>query len=294
MKIKLILLVIFALLSGHIFLTKISAAKLASESDTVGKDPVNSPSIKQTTIDQIEPLIFNPRARGQDEEYTGTGVAAGTFGPGECPDIEPPLTAFVPGDGETSFRSTTAKADPTFWFYVPSPSNSQLSAEFKLMLIDNTTKEPVGEPIFDNKEYKLEPTDEKLTDIFRIQIPKALEFDKNYYWSFTIVCDPNRRDSDIYVDGYVTRVRETETETETFNQSEVLATEQKAIFYADNGLWHETLTTLIEGICPQDNQKAKSLITKLLESESVGLESSAEQYVKTILSSRYCNPNSSQ
>ncbi len=293
MKIKFILLVIFALLSGDIFLTQISTislAKLASESDTVGEDLVNSRAIKQITIDKIE---FNPRARGEDEEYTGTGVAAGTYGPEECPYIEPSLTAFVPGNEDTdtneqtSFRSTTAKADPTFWFYVPSPSNSQLSTEFKLMLINETTKDPVGEPIFYNKD-KLEPTEEKLTDIFRIQIPTVLEFGKNYYWSFKIICDPNQRDLDLIVDGYVTRIQT----RQEFNSSEGTATEQKAIFYAKEGLWHETLTTLIEEICPQDNQKAKSLITQLLVSEYVNLASSAEQYVTTILSSKYCNPNS--
>ena len=293
MKIKFILLVIFALLSGDIFLTQISAisiVKLASKSDTVEKDPVDGISIKQTTSDEVESWISNLKAKGEDEEYTGTGVAAGTYGPGECPDIQPPLTAFVPGDRGTSFRAKTAKADPTFWFYVPSPSNSQLSAEFKLMLIDDTTKEPVGEPILD-KEYKLEPTDEKLTDIFRIQEPTDLEFDKNYYWGFTIICDPNQRDSDLTVDGYITRIQA----RQEFNSSERATKEQKAIFYAKEGLWHETLTTLIEEICLQDNQKAEVLITELLKSDDVvGLKSSAEQYVQTILSSKYCNISNSQ
>ena len=265
MKIKLNLLVILLLLSGDILLAH-------------------------------ELFIFKPRSRGEDEEYIGISVAGGSYGSGECPYVEPSLTAFVSGNKDTdtneqtSVRSTTAKADPTFWFYVPSPSSSQLSAEFKLMLIDDTTKEPVGEPIFDNKEYKLEPTDEKLTDIFRIQVPTVLEFDKNYYWGFRIICDQNRRDLDLTVDGYVTRVQA----RQEFKSSEGAATEQKAIFYAREGLWHETLTTLIEEMCPQDNQKAKSLITQLLESEYVNLANSAEQYVNTILSSRYCNPNSLQ
>ena len=298
MTTKLTSFVTFALLSGSIILSQISAisgAKLTSDRDVVAKDSVHSPSIKQTPINEIKPLIFTPRARGEDEEYTGTSVAGGTYGPGECPDLEPPLTAFVPGDGETktSFRSTTAKAEPTFWFYIPSPSKSQLSAEFKLMLIDDTTKEPVEEVIPNEKyrgKYELDPNEKKETDIFPIKIPTVLEFDKNYYWSFKIICDPNRRDSDIYVDGYITRIRP----RQELNPSEVAATKQKALFYAREGLWHETISTLIEEVCPQDKQEAKSLITQLLASKYVGLASSAEQYVKTILSSKYCNPHSSQ
>lgn len=264
MKIKLTLsvtlFVIFALLSSDIVLTQI-------------------------------PLIFTPRARGEDEEYEGTQVAAGTYGPEACPDIEPSLTAFVPGDGKTktSFRSTTAKSEPTFWFYIPSPSNSQLSAEFRLVNY-NTGKD------IHNQTYNIQPTDRAQTDIFQIRLsPEVLkEFNTNYYWSFRIICNPNQRDLDLLVDGHITRVQE----KNECDLSRVPAREPedifdaKAICYAQQGLWHETLTTLISKLCPLDQEKAELRMNQLLQPE-LG-EKWVEQYVMTIRNSRYCKPNSSQ
>ena len=121
------------------------------------------------------------------------------------------------------------------------------------------------------------------TGIFRIQLPSVLEPDRNYYWSLKIICDPNRRDLDDYIDGYVTRVKVTSSPIGT-------TPEQRAAYYAKNGLWHETLTTYIEDVCPQNAQAAKSRISSELSSPNVGLEKYTVRYTRAII--EYCNPNS--
>ncbi len=272
MTIKFILSVMFALLSGGIFFSPVFAilvTKLASDNYAVAKDAANN--ISQTTIYKGEPAIFQPRGRIQNEKYKGRMVGAPISASGGCPYTEPPpLTAFVPGNGVTSFRSRTAKPDPIFWFYIPYPSDFDLPVKFELRDENGT--------IVSSPEEQL-----KKTGIVRVQLPKKLELDKNYYWSLKIICNQNRRDLDIYVDGFVTRVKAT--------SSPIGKTpEQIASFYALNGLWHETLTTLIEDVCPQNPQIARSSITAILKSEFVGLERYAEHYATSLIG--YCNPNS--
>lgn len=261
MTIKLTLSVVFALLSGGIFLENYTGAKDAAH------------NISQSPINEDEISIFQPRARSEDEKYGGRMIGAPTFASGGCSDTEPPpLTVLVPGNGEETFRSITAKPDPMFWFYIPYPSDSNLPAKFELRQENNTT-------------VWVQEDQLSIKGIFRIQLPEKLELDKNYYWNLKIICDQTRRDLDIYVDGYVKREKATSSPPN-------ITPEQIASFYAQDGLWHEALTTYIEDVCPQNAQIARSGITANLKSEFVGLERYAENYVTAII--EYCNPNSLQ
>ncbi|NEP02488.1 MAG: DUF928 domain-containing protein [Symploca sp. SIO2E9] len=271
MKIILNLFIFFVRLVTEIYFEIISANP-AIDIDSMIDNKTFEKKINFILYSQ-QSLIFQPRARGEDEEYSGRQKAAGDFGPKKCLHQNPNLTAFVPGQGQKSFRAMTGEQYPTFWFYVPYLSDSKLSAHFKLMF-DET-----AEIVYEDNKIELFTTSPG--GIVRIQLPqnKGLKFNKNYYWSFTIICDERERDSDIYVDGYVARVQ---ARTE-FESSENAGAEQKAIRYAKDGLWNETISTLINELCPRDSQKAKDRIIELLQSEYVGLASSAEKYVYTIL-----------
>ncbi|NEP00487.1 MAG: DUF928 domain-containing protein [Symploca sp. SIO2E9] len=277
MNIKLILSILSTLLaSSIIFLPKsaILGTKLVLANRAVAQKSANILSQNAQGENQGN---FQPRDRKEDEKYKGRMIGAGSFQAGGCPSIDPPpLTAFVTGDGTTSYRVTTAEQAPTLWFYSPysKQSVSNLSAEFKLM--DNRE----GRDLW-TKEFVLE---EK--GIFPIQIPqeKLQQFDNNYYWRFKIICKQTQQQ--VYVNGYIKRVMSPRS-AELIDDMEP---EDKTILYAQNGLWLEFLTTYINEICPEDAEKAKDQIKLEFNSKFIGLGKYSGNYVNNII--KYCNPNS--
>lgn len=280
MSIKFIVSVVFALFGFTTSFTPSSTmlrTKLASENLVVSKDRKNV--LSQNSPDENQ-AYFQPRDWEEDQKYRGRMVGEGTFA-GGCPNTQPPrLTAFVPGDGTVSVRSTTAKLDPTFWFYIPpTPSYSKLPAEFEL--------KDESQSLWRQKYQPLQKT-----GLFRIQIPQqfkngeSLSQDKNYRWRFRIICDPQARanaENTLSVYGTVKLAALPTSPPE-------MSPKDQARYYLQNGLWHEGLTTYIEKVCPQDAQYAKKIIQLVLSSNYVNFKSNdVERYVKTII--EYCNPN---
>jgi len=81
-----------------------------------------------------------------------------------------------------------------------------------------------------------------------VKIPKAgLETGKTYYWTVTLVCmnpvDPGDRSGDLRIQGFVQRV----ASPQGFQDKLRRATERDLPgIYASQGIWHETLTSLIK------------------------------------------------
>ncbi|MCA1990658.1 MAG: DUF928 domain-containing protein [Coleofasciculus sp. S288] len=274
---KFTLAITFAfLISANIFTNlQIKTVAIAAKNDSnLLKNRLVGSDIKQMVNDSNY-LIFIPRELTAKDDAPGRRKPGGKHGGNKCPSVSLPLTALVPGEeavsnsqGESpvvsvskSFRTLTAKADPTFWFYVPYGSDFELDAEFVLTTLNENQKMS----LVSKTVYRLENTPGI------IPIPLSLpEIGKDYYWSFTIKCDKDRA-ANISVNGKIQQVKP----SPQFTPLETATPEEKAILYARDGLWNDALSTLIKEVRPRDRQRATLLMTQLLQ--SVQLDSFSQQ-----------------
>ena len=173
----------------------------------------------------------NGSSRGRPRRKGGTGSR------GDCLALGMPLTALVP----TSNLGLTASSNPTFWFYVPYKPDDVLSGEFSLQDVEN------------NEVYR---TPFKLTGtpgIVSISLPDTkapLEIGKRYRWYFKIYCpfqESSAPSTPAFVQGWVQRVSLNDINPNLESQLKAGKTPLNRIaLYAENGIWHESLTGLAE------------------------------------------------
>jgi hypothetical protein len=115
--------------------------------------------------------------------------------------------------------------------------------------------------------------------IIEVSIPnkgdrkKSLEVKKWYQWSFSVACDPDDRSTDYFVRGFVKRIEPQETLKNDLANPDPMA---RAIAYAKNGIWYDTLTTLAQmRRQAPDDASLKAEWTQLLKSQK--LESVADK-----------------
>ncbi|MGB3401941.1 MAG: DUF928 domain-containing protein [Microcoleaceae cyanobacterium] len=185
------------------------------------------------------------------------GQRKGAASRGNCPPTQPGLTALIP---ETNLGLTT-KEYPTFWFYIPYSTTEIAQAE--LMLLDENQQPILEKPM----KIQLSQT----PGIVGITLPsmaKPLAVGQQYRWYFELECDAENPSKNPRVDGWVKRVT---PPSELVSQLENNPTQQSYLAYAENGIWYDALTTLIQGIKDASSSKTFNQDwANLLE--AVGLE----------------------
>ncbi len=139
-----------------------------------------------------------------------------------------PLTAIVPANNLV----TTVAANPTLFWYVPKTTASE--AEF--VLIDDQNQEV----------YLTTLTLDNTNGIVKLSVPETvpLTMGKQYKWFFVLVCDPQERSRDHWVQGILER---TELSPElALNLEQEQNTLEQAKLYADALIWQETLSTVAQ------------------------------------------------
>lgn len=170
---------------------------------------------------------FNFDGDGRPEPGTRKGGASR----GNCPPIDPGLTALIP---EINLGLTT-KEYPTLWFYVPYSATEIAQAE--LMVLDENQQPALDQPLV----IKLSQT----PGIVGIKLPstaKPLTVGQKYRWYFELVCDTEDPSANPGVNGWVKRIQPS---SELITQLENHSTEQHYLIYAKNGIWYDALTHLI-------------------------------------------------
>ncbi|MCC3419879.1 MAG: DUF928 domain-containing protein [Microcoleus sp. PH2017_01_SCD_O_A] len=134
-------------------------------------------------------------------------------------------------------------------------------------------------------EFILQTDDEKLTEVYKttfkvdkpgiveVNIPKKtdrqtfIEVKKRYQWWFLVACDPDDRSSDYYVKGFVQRIAPQETLKNDLANPDPMA---RAIAYAKNGIWYDTISTLAQmRRQAPDDPMLKAEWTQLLNSQKL-------------------------
>ena len=139
--------------------------------------------------------------------------------------------------------SLTTQGHPSFWFYVPY-SLETTTLEFVLQdANDNTlyrshlSKDNVGQmpgSVFDSGDH----------GIIQITLPEsapALQPETTYHWFFLAYCEPSTPD---FVEGWI--ARQPSFPASFVNTLMSAPLRDQAMFYAQNGIWQETLTVLGE------------------------------------------------
>jgi len=139
------------------------------------------------------------------------------------------MTALMPPDNLV----TTIAAQPTLFIYVPETSQF---AEAELAIYDTE----------DNAVYKTNLLLPDNPGILRLNLPEtvSLEIGKNYRWYFSLMCDPNERSREPFVQGWLQRTElNPELKTMLEQESDIL---KQALLYSQAKIWHETLTLLAD------------------------------------------------
>lgn len=165
-------------------------------------------------------------------------VPAGSRG---CPQLAAkPLTAIVPvtkqADGTQLNWALTTEDHPTFWFYVPYESQLIRTAKFSLRDRTNQTL------------YETTVTLNKTPGVISVSLPTTAPRLENNQWYrlylFTnISCQPNTPLEKDFAEAWVKREALTPI---LLNELEKATTLEKAILYAQNGIWSEAIATVAE------------------------------------------------
>jgi len=136
-------------------------------------------------------------------------------------------TALVPQNNLV----TTVAEKPSLFFYLP--VTQAKTAEFVLM---------------DNQGNELAQKMIKLTDeagVIEVKFPYSAQLEMNqiYRWELAIICNPQDRTQDVFIQG---KLQRQELSSALVSQLETADLLQQAQLYADAGIWHESLAIALK------------------------------------------------
>lgn len=214
-------------------------------------------------LDSKNPLIFIPRGK---EDAPGDRKQGGNYSsPNQCSTANLSLTALVYGEKITKdngkiedrfLLNHTATEKPDFWFYLKHKKEQNeevLTVKFQLL---NEENELI---------YHTEKSINSNVGIVAIKLENeapSLEVNQKYYWSFSIICNQEDNSKNPYVYGTIERVETDKMLSKIAN----LKAEDKIRFYAKNGLWNDTISTIMNELHPHNSPQAMSLLNQLLDS----------------------------
>ncbi len=244
-----------------LFLSTPGLAQMALVPNHVPSQTQSGRSQPQTTqAPKFRISAFQTPNRGMPGRRAGGGTRGDDCIQGSVPF----LLALLP---RTNLGLTT-HAYPSFFWYLP--QTTAKTAEFQLHKVGADgqsqallyeTSVPIG-------------GGNQIASLTLPQQPdiEPLAVGEDYQWSLAMICDPNNRDRDLRVEGWVQRIAD-HPEPDT---SEIVNSYDRISHYAEQGIWFDALTTLHSLRCeqPQDPALAASWETFLA---SVGLSPVAHQ-----------------
>jgi hypothetical protein len=232
---------------------------------TVMANPIAPNQGKTSLEDSFKMAQYKPPGNLGKPPTTG----GGTRGNLKCtqdaglPNPQPPLTPIMPLLApNVGAVALTISEHPEFFVYVPQTSATE--AEF--ILKDEE----------DNDVYRTNLALSGEPGIVSVSLPEdlpSLEVGKNYRWFFAVICDPDNRIEELVVDGWTQR-QELDTDLAAKLERTTRASDRSFV-YAQNGIWHDALSTLAQEI-RNSNRNSLAMVQWKLLLESAGLNKITE------------------
>ncbi|AFZ58024.1 DUF928 domain-containing protein [Anabaena cylindrica FACHB-243] len=140
----------------------------------------------------------------------------------------------------TNQLGLTFNQHPTFYWSVP-PTPVK-TAEFTILA-------PGDEQIIYKTTLTL-PDQPGITSFTLPTNAPALQINTTYRWYLTLICDAEESSNNPYVEGFVKRTQPDLTLSNSLAKSDL---HQIPTIYAEAGIWHEALTSLVQLRCTQPN-----------------------------------------
>ncbi len=203
----------------------INTIKVVAQSNSVSQSGTRRPlSAPSSRVRRVIKLKFTLPPKGAPGKRTDAGSRNG------CSALNKPLIALVP---PTNIGLTVAKY-PTFWFYVPYPSNSSALGKFQLL---------------DEREtvvYTTNISTKGTPGIVGVELPQSfsgLEVGKKYQWVLSFSCNSTSMETSTLVNGFVERVAVTKDFQRRLDGAKILR--DSLLLYGEEGLWFDLLGGLI-------------------------------------------------
>lgn len=187
----------------------------------------------QTKLNTVRPVLKLPK--GSPRMGTVTGRRQGMGSRDNCPAVATELTALVPSSPNNDTGGLTTSERPTFLFYLPYTNNLPgANAQF-------TLKDSADNAIYTNPvALPSQPS------VIAVNLPANVSLQENqtYHWYFKVSCAQEKKANvPIYVEGGIQRVK---LNPSISQQLETATPQQKAVIYADNGIWFDSVNTLVQ------------------------------------------------
>ncbi|EKQ70651.1 protein of unknown function DUF928 [Leptolyngbyaceae cyanobacterium JSC-12] len=197
---------------------------------------------------------FKPPSRG-----TAPPTAGGATRGESCLKGPKHLTSLVPKDR----LGLTYSGNPTFHWFVPkSPARTA-----KFLLLGNDDADVVYETTLSL------PSESGIVSFTLPEDGPSLEVGQQYHWFLVVGCSQIDQGANPSVEGWVERVS---PETNILSQLKQATAAGRVKIYADNGIWHEAVTTLVT--LRKTNPTDKALLAGWSELlKSVGLDAIAPE-----------------
>lgn len=206
---------------------------------------------------------FNPPSRG----LPGRRKGGGTRTPSCVSSPNLPLTLLVP---KSNVGLTTSAYPQVFWFV---PKHSAVYIEVNLLANNNRLQDQ-------NLLFTTHFQTNGEAGIGHLKIPHEINFNPllegdTYYWSISLICNPDDRSHDISVNGWIERVAPPPNLT---NRLDTLTGIDRAQAFAESGIWYDAVEALSELNCstPGDRSEIQAQWKALLSDSQVELADLAE------------------
>ncbi|MBD2297027.1 DUF928 domain-containing protein [Nostoc sp. FACHB-190] len=144
----------------------------------------------------------------------------------QCLQGKIPFTALIP---ESQLGLTTV-SNPSLFFYVPQTSAPELE-----LVVQNETEQEVY-----TQKYK--PNNR--AGIISIRLPiNSLAVNKQYKWTFSVICNPTDKSQNKVVAGVVQRVL---PDLQLVKKLQQANRQERAVLYAAAGIWHDALANVAQ------------------------------------------------
>jgi hypothetical protein len=166
---------------------------------------------------------FKPSIKVGAPRATAGGATRGS----SCLKGPQQLTSLLP----QSRLGLTFSGNPSFYWYVPkSPAQTA-----KFLLLNSDDSDVVYETDFEL------PQKGGIVSLALPQTVKPLEVNQRYHWFLVVGCSETDQSANPSVEGWVQRIVPDAT---LAKQIQSTTGRNRAVVYADNGIWHEALMTL--------------------------------------------------